>query len=175
MTIAEKIQYAADKKVVTFFKEGLFYKCYNEDAMVFAQKVKNYTVSSKFVKSIGNDVLSLGFPVSEVEKGALSLEYISEKINSVSVEEKENNIVFLLGDEHLKNGYQDWIETIKEEKIIEAAKEPSPIYKTTHDTATILSMIKNYDMANSTPMQGLGFIQELKLEVQRIEKSNGNI
>lgn len=25
MTIAEKIQYAADKKVVTFFKEGLFY------------------------------------------------------------------------------------------------------------------------------------------------------
>ena len=40
MTIAEKIQYAADKKVVTFFKEGLFYKCYNEDVMVFVQHIK---------------------------------------------------------------------------------------------------------------------------------------
>jgi hypothetical protein len=58
----------------------------------------------------------------------------------------------LLKDCDLKNDYKDWIETIKEEKIIEAAKEPSPVYKTTHDTATIVSMIKNYDMANSTPM-----------------------
>jgi hypothetical protein len=42
MTIAEKIEYATDKKIVTFFKEGLFYKCYNEDAMVFVQKIKEY-------------------------------------------------------------------------------------------------------------------------------------
>jgi hypothetical protein len=30
-------------------------------------------------------------------------------------------------------------------------------------------------LANRTPMQGLSFIQELKLEVQRIDKCNGNI
>jgi hypothetical protein len=152
MTIAEKIQYAADKKVVTFFKEGLFYKCYNEDVMVFVKNVKEYKVSGKFVKSVGADVYSIGFPVSEVEKGKMTLEFITKKIEAKSFDSKDENIVFLLKDCDLKNDYKDWIETIKEEKIIEAAKEPSPVYKTTHDTATIVSMIKNYDMANSTPM-----------------------
>ncbi len=50
MRIAEKIQASADKTLFTLFKEGLFYKCYNEDTMVFAQKIKEYKVSSKFVK-----------------------------------------------------------------------------------------------------------------------------
>jgi len=36
-------------------------------------------------------------------------------------------------------------------------------------------MIKNYDLANSTPMQGLNFIQQLKSELYQIEKNNGNI
>jgi hypothetical protein len=38
MTIAEKIKYSADRTVFTLFKEGLFYKCYNEDAMVFMKQ-----------------------------------------------------------------------------------------------------------------------------------------
>ena len=84
MTIAEKIEYATNKKIVTFFKEGLFYKCYNEDAMVFSQKVRAYKVNSKFVKSVGTEVLSLGFPVSEIEKANLKLQSISEVIQASS-------------------------------------------------------------------------------------------
>ncbi len=40
----------------------MFYKCYNEDAMVFSRYIKAYQVSAKYVKSAGSDVLSLGFP-----------------------------------------------------------------------------------------------------------------
>jgi len=42
MIIAEKIQLSTDKTILTLFKEGLFYKCYNEDAMVFAKRVRAY-------------------------------------------------------------------------------------------------------------------------------------
>jgi hypothetical protein len=45
MTILEKILCSAGKNTFTLFSEGLFYKCYNEDAMVFVQRVKNYKVS----------------------------------------------------------------------------------------------------------------------------------
>lgn len=69
MTIAEKIQVSADKTRFTLFKEGIFYKCYNVDAMVFSKRVKHYKVNSKFIKSLGAAVISLGFPVSEVTKG----------------------------------------------------------------------------------------------------------
>ena len=67
MIILEKIQAGADNTRFTLFKEGLFYKCYNEDAMVFTQRVRVYKLSNKYVKSVGSEVLSLGFPISEVE------------------------------------------------------------------------------------------------------------
>jgi len=175
MTIKEKIQYSEDKTVFTLFKEGLFYKCYNADAMVFVKNVKAYKVSEKFVKSVGADVYSIGFPVSEVEKGKLTLEFITKKIEAKSFEIKDTEIIFLLNGGSLKYDYKEWIDTIQEEEIIKVTQESSSLYNPTINTTTIISMIKNYDMANSTPMQGLGFIQELKFEVQRIEKNNGNI
>ncbi len=96
MTIKEKIQYSEDKTVFTLFKEGLFYKCYNEDAMVFSKRVKSYKVNSKFIKSLGAAVFSLGFPMSEVTKGNLSLASVSEKIGAKGFEECDGNIVFSL-------------------------------------------------------------------------------
>jgi hypothetical protein len=45
MTIAEKVSHSANRALFTLYKEGLFYKCYNEDVMVFVIKVKNYKVS----------------------------------------------------------------------------------------------------------------------------------
>lgn len=44
MGIKEKLEISADIKRFTLFKEGLFYKCYNEDAMVFTKLVKPYRV-----------------------------------------------------------------------------------------------------------------------------------
>jgi hypothetical protein len=52
MTLKEKINHSAKLTQFILFKEGLFYKCYNEDAMVFVKNVKDYKVSEKFVKSV---------------------------------------------------------------------------------------------------------------------------
>jgi uncharacterized protein (TIGR02145 family) len=87
MTIAEKVSHSANRALFTLYKEGLFYKCYNADVMVFVIKVKNYKVSSKFVKSAGEKVYSIGFPSSEVLNGNLSFKSISEKIGAKSFEE----------------------------------------------------------------------------------------
>lgn len=165
MKISEKIRSSADKTVFTLFKEGLFYKCYNEDAMVFTRMVKNYKVTPKFVKSVGAEVLSLGFPVSTVEKENLTLENVSEKIGAKSFEENNGNIVFLLNNIEIKKDYEAWKNTIQKE-IIEVVKEPATQYQHPSDTAELISMIKNFDLANNTPMQGLTFIQELKKHIK---------
>ncbi len=165
MTILEKIQCCADKTKFTLFKEGLFYKCYNEDAMVFTQRVRVYKVNGKHVKSVGAAVFSLGFPVSEVAKGNLSLAGVSEKIGAKSLEESDGNIIFSLNDIVIKKDYEAWKNTIQE-GIIEVVKEPATLYQRPPDIAEIISMIKNYDLANSTPMQGLSFIQQLKNQLK---------
>lgn len=174
MTITEKVKQAATNNIFTLSKEGIFYKCYNEDAMVFVQKVKEYKVNLKFVKSVGDDVLSLGFPISETEKGNLSFENISEKIGAKVFEDNEGYIVFSLNDISLKKDYATWKNSIQT-GVVETVKEPTILYQHQPTMVDIVSMIKNFDLANSTPMQGLSFIQQLKLEAQKIEEYNGNI
>jgi len=49
MTLLEKVKNSAKSKIFTLYKEGLFYKCHNEDAMAFSKRVKNYKVNAKFV------------------------------------------------------------------------------------------------------------------------------
>jgi hypothetical protein len=68
MTISEKIDNSANHTRFTLYKEGLLYKFYNEDAMVFVKNIREYKVSKNFVKSVGEDVYSIGFPVSESRK-----------------------------------------------------------------------------------------------------------
>ena len=73
MTTAAQIASAKSTIYFTLFKEGIFYKCYNEDAMVFVTRVKQYKASVTYVKNVGEEVYSVGFPVGEVEKGHLTL------------------------------------------------------------------------------------------------------
>ncbi|WP_335973284.1 hypothetical protein [Gaetbulibacter jejuensis] len=57
----EKINFSAQPKKVYLFKEGLFYKLYNQNAMWFTNHIKAYNVNSKFVKTVKQNVYSIGF------------------------------------------------------------------------------------------------------------------
>lgn len=172
MTLLEKTAHSTYKAKFTLYKEGFFYKCYNEDAMIFVQNVKAYKVSAKFVKSVGDIVYSIGFPVTEVENGRLSLEFISEKTGAKTYYKTNGNITFQLEDTQLKAAYGNWKQTIDNTRAIEV-KEPVEVYQTNYQK--IIDRIKKYDLANSTPMQGLSFIQELKTEILQVKETNGNI
>lgn len=162
MTIAEKIQYSTDKTSFTLFKEGLFYKCYNEDAMVFVKQVREYKVSSKYIKNVSAEVLSLGFPASEIEKENLTPQSILEAIKATVYKEEPYGIVFSLKKD-LKQNYLEFFEEIQKSKNIVAEKQLS-YTKSTNDL--LVKKIQEFDLANSTPMQGLAFIQELKSQIK---------
>jgi len=166
MDIKEKLEFCTDKTRFTLFKEGIFYKCYNEDAMVFVQKIRAYKISSKFIKTVGTEVLSLGFPASEIEKENLNLHSISESIEAASYIEKPYGIIFSL-KEDIKQNYPEFFEKIQKSKNIVEEKQLE-YNKTTNDL--LVKMIQEFDLANSTPMQGMVFIQELKNQL-KVESS----
>ena len=67
MTILDKVTLQQqDTTKIFLFKEGVFYKAYNEGA--FLLKDRDYKVTIKKIKSIENEVLSIGFPISVLEK-----------------------------------------------------------------------------------------------------------
>jgi hypothetical protein len=175
MTTAEKIASAKSTIYFTLFKEGIFYKCYNEDAMVFVTRVKQYKVSATYVKNVGEEVYSVGFPVGEVEKGHLTLEDIIAKIGAKSFEISGKDVVFILNEKEVKSNYNTWSENLKKEIAVDMVKEPQSTYRLTDNLESIVTMLKAYDLANSTPIQGLHFIQQLKNELNKREKNNGEI
>lgn len=173
MTITEKIQISADKTIFTLFKEGIFYKCYNEDAMVFWQRVKSYKVSSKFIKKVGAEVLSLGFPISEVSKGKLSFDVLCEKLGACKYDDEIEKVSFYLTDD-IKQGFENWCETLVKEKTVQYSNTNN-LNGSLPVKHKLIAMIKNFDLANSTPMQGMMFIQQLKNEVQKTKDYYGKI
>lgn len=159
MTIANKIQISADKTRFTLFKEGLFYKCYNEDAMVFVQNLKKYKVSVKFVKSVGESVFSIGFPGSVVNTESITFDAIAAAIDATSYYENATDVVFELKNKDLQN-YASF-----KESVMASTNEPLSIINTTAPTTqtrAIALRIQEYDLANRTPMECMLFIQELK-------------
>jgi hypothetical protein len=160
MTIAEKVSQSANSALFTLYKEGLFYKCYNEDAMLFVKKVRAFKVSVKFVKSVREKVFGIGFHASEIEKGKISFEEISTKIKSQGFELKNELVIFCLNKSECKQGYKEWVAIQHKNELL--VQEPAPINSKTNNSAHLLAMIINFDLANSTPMQGLGFIQPSK-------------
>ena len=64
MTLKEKVNLAAQPNKLYLFKEGMFYKIYNQNAMWFVNFIKPYKVAIKQIKNIQQEVFSIGFPVS---------------------------------------------------------------------------------------------------------------
>lgn len=176
MTLSAKVKNSASETLFTLYKEGLFYKCYNQDAMVFAKLVKPYKVSKRYVKSVGVEVLSLGFPASEVSRGNLTLEMLCHALGATNYEVVGENVTFHL-KEDVKKGYESWHEGIVMESNAQYCSKPNNSNVTIPEliNTELVAMIKSFDLANSTPMQGLNFIQQLKKEVQKTEGCNGNI
>ena len=166
MTTAEKIKQSACAETFTLYKEGMFYKCYNEDAMVFSRHIKAYHISVKHVKNTGSDVLSLGFPESEVTRGKLPLDHISEALGAGNYSVEEKQVVFRL-KEDMKQDYAGWCKnhSVREKP----GPDDGPSSPSSGKIRALLSDIKTFDLANSTPMQGLQFIQELKQKVQNMQ------
>lgn len=168
MEIKEKIALSKQVNRFTLHQEGIFYKCYNEDAMVFAEHVKPYKVVVKFIKSANRKVISIGFPVSELEKGSITSELIARAIGAIKIEQLEKQLVFNIENKNLKKNYAIWrTGIIEKNKNITTGKinEQTPT-----NIDVLIQMIQEFDLANSTPMQGLIFVQELKQHLQTTEK-----
>jgi hypothetical protein len=83
MTVQEKISLAAQANKLVIFKEGMFYKLYNQNAMWFVNHIKPYKVSVKFVKKANQNVFTIGFPqtVLSLNKLQINLKPIKEEPN----------------------------------------------------------------------------------------------
>ena len=143
MTILDKVTLQQqDTTKIFLFKEGVFYKAYNEGA--FLLKDRDYKVAVKKIKSIENEVLSIGFPISVLEKLKENRQP-EEYDNYCSL---QSNIVFSL------LLYEEWYQN----QIANIKREDSKYL----EEYTLKDTIKNYPLANKTPIEVFIWVAKLQ-------------
>lgn len=149
MTIQEKINFAAQPYKLFLFKEGMFYKLYNQNAMWFVDQIKAYKVNNKFVKTVNQNVYSIGFPVSSLQQ----IEQQLKNIKAVIQQTTAHYITYTIPHIIEKNNYMAW------------CKQHTISNTYTNTTVSLKQQIQGFDLANKTPMQALEFISKLQKEL----------
>ena len=69
MTQKEIIEFEdTNTGVIRLYLEGTFYKAYERSAFAFCTRIKDYRVLRKESKTLGRDILYVGFPMSALDK-----------------------------------------------------------------------------------------------------------
>lgn len=147
MTVLEKVTIQKqDTTKIFLFKEGVFYKAYNEGA--FLLQDRNYKVAVKKIKSIESEVLSVGFPISVFENLKENRQ-IEEYDRYVSL---QSNIVFSC--QIYEEWYQNQITNIIRLNVKHRNED------TLKDT--LKDRIKNYPLVNKTPIEVFIWVADLQ-------------
>jgi len=124
---------------IWLYLEGSFYKAYERSAFAFCTRVKDYKVLRKESKTLGRDILYVGFPMSAKEKT------LSECMVNV-VDEKTLKIVLSIPID--ENDFQKWRDAQEVEQASRAMLSPytkviekAPIYKTSYDILRQIIML----------------------------------
>lgn len=141
---------------IHFYREGVFYKAYERSAYAFVTQVKPFMVKKQFVKSVNQEVVSIGFPTNSL-RSYFAADKIQEKGNEAEV---PLDIAVNLSD------FESW----REHVAITPAKEPSvkinsktsSTVETSENERTIAIKIKTFPIEMKTPLECMLFLSELK-------------
>jgi len=167
MTIKEKLEATSDGagKRIHLFKEGVFWIAYEQCAYWFHLQ-KGYKPTKKLVKVVGQEVVSVGFPESVLER-LTELHNGTDGTNGTLVSVGDKMKVFALNEEIDLKKFEEWKSglslTVKKEatsEILGTGGTDEAMEK----NKTIEERIKAFDLWNKTPMDCMTFLTELKKE-----------
>ena len=150
MKITAKIkEIQSQPNAILLFKEGCFYKVYDQNLFWFCTTIKPIKVIFKYIKKNDLHLVYGGFPVSSLPN--LKKEYpaffdvIIDNAYGFSIQANTNII-----------NYREWFNKKKDDYVFLASLE------TDNEPLDIVSRIKNFPLALKTPLEAFLFIKELQ-------------
>ena len=157
MTIKEKLALETAKpgNEIILHREGVFYIAYERSAWLFSMAVHTFKVKKQFVKCVAQDVVSVGFPMSALER------YIA----GCKVDEVEGLVrLSLPGDKiPLVDDFEQWKECqqcIPSKLKSETAN--NDVDENDIPMSDIIKRIKEFPIECKTPVECMLFLIELK-------------
>ncbi len=153
MNTREKIERAKDTSLLCLHKEGVFYKLYNQHAMLFTENIKELKIQAKFIKVVNQHVYSSGFPASIIEDIKKQLIAHGAVIN-----ESEKLLTATNIHREKENDYSRWCELQQQAAATAAAESVQGL-------TDIEKKIAAFQVMRKTPLDAMNFIIGLQEEL----------
>ena len=139
----------------------MFYKAYEKSAYLFVKHIKPFLLKKRFVKSVNQEVVSIGFPTN-------SLQSYFEKDK---IQEKEGMAEVMLNVSVDSIVFDEWRKNIEltPERTKGQKDTSTPSVSLTSGSGTIIEnensvimRIRTFPMESKTPLDCMMFLSELK-------------
>jgi len=152
----------ANTNSIFLLKEGLFYRAYELSAYFFVLHVQKYSVTKKFIKSVNQHIVYIGFP-------ATYLQTILQKVAGYPVINTENCIE-LQGFQPTEN-FVEWKNNTTVIEKIETTVANHAIIESENQYKNIIEKIRQFPIATKSPVEVQQFLIEIQeqLKVCKVE------
>lgn len=145
---------------IYFYREGVFYKAYEQSAYLFVKHVKPFMVKKRFVKSVNQEVVSVGFPTN-------SLQSYFEKDK---IKEVEGSAEVVLTETVDSAVFDEWRKSIaftpevgkRQKDTLVSPVSQSILPGSAGNESSIIMKIRTFPMESKTPLDCMMFLSELK-------------
>ena len=168
MEIRNALERSCDQGIVCIIKEALFCKVYQESAWRFTSLIKPYKISCKYVKKLDLEVVSVGFPKTELPN---ILNIALQKGYELEHDEPMWLTIKTSGEPDIQ--YAEWKQNI----VVSTAGSRSLSDKTmleNTDEWSVLKAIETYSVVDSTPMQSMQFLVDIQNRIKKIVSNRTN-
>ena len=147
---------------VHLWADGSFYRAYEYSAWLCVRYIKQFKVTRRAIKSVGTDMLFVGFPQTSLEKLLIDGVTVQDKDDKNRLLTLPQELVIPDNGSTLEEDFRNWRDTIplSESKSLEEDKlkfKANPVSLT-----GIMKNILEFPVESSTPLDCLHFIVELK-------------
>ncbi|WP_321480767.1 hypothetical protein [uncultured Bacteroides sp.] len=89
---------SSNEDCIFLFREGIFYKAYERSAFAFVTGFASFAVKKRYVKRVGSEVVSIGFPIASLLR----------HFNSKDVQESPDGVTVQLNKAIDVQAFENW-------------------------------------------------------------------
>jgi len=169
MKLEKILAFSNKSNEIVLLKQALFCKVYEESAWQFCKLIKAYKPVKQYIKKLNKEVISIGFPISVLEN-VKSL----AKEKGYEVKQNDNGeIIRINTGVSCEGSFEEWKNSIKARLPIQNNNKQASNCSFDRRKEAIIEKLKEYSLANHTPIETMQFIMQLQRELA--EKENAGV
>ncbi len=162
MNTKEKIELEnGNNSFIKLYKEGIFWRAYNQSCMLFTQYFNTYKVVIKYVKYLKQNIYYCGFPATILDN---VLETFKQQGFNIAYLNENEIIIENITISEIR--YEEWQKNIIDENIANNSVNDKTKLLLLDVKEDIIYQIINFPIAESTPLEAFNFLYNLQKQLK---------